>query len=90
MHALQAITVKVIPATTKRGTRVKAVSCWGVSATVAWDHEKSPEENAASAGQALMEKMGWSGYMVGGTTKSGWVFVTDTGDPNLMSIGKRR
>jgi hypothetical protein len=90
MHALQAITVKIIPATDRRGTRVKAVSCSGISATVAWDHEKSPEENAADAGQALMDKMEWAGYMVGGATKSGWVFVTDTGDPNLMTIGKRR
>jgi hypothetical protein len=89
MHAFQAITVKVIPATNHRQTRIKAVSCWGISKTICWDAALSPEENAAAAGQALMDKMEWTGNMVGGATKEGWVFVTDTGDPNLMRIGNR-
>jgi hypothetical protein len=56
---LQAIQVKYLSATDKRGSRFKATSAGG-SVTVSMDYELDYETNATEAAYALIKKMDWA------------------------------
>ncbi len=52
------VQTKTLPATDRRGTRIKATNmCSGKSVTIAWDDEFNPEENHAAAARALYVKL---------------------------------
>lgn len=74
----QAIETKFIGPTNTRGSRVKASAQAG-SVTIGWDHALNTDENHAKAAQALADKYGWEGNMVGGGNAAGngnvFVFV---------------
>lgn len=70
-----AIEVKYLGPTNYRGSRYKAYTGNGQALTVNADYALNPEENAEIAALELKNKMNWNGPIVGGTTKSGWVFV---------------
>lgn len=63
----QAIRTVFLGPTNSRGARVKA-TCAAGSVTVPYEYEGNPHEVAA---QALLEKMGWDGDMVGGCLPDG-------------------
>lgn len=73
---MQAITTKVLPATTTKDRRIKATTASGLSITLGWDHELGNDQNHITAAKALVKKMGWdTGRYYGGTTATGMVFV---------------
>lgn len=71
---MKAITTKYICATNYRGSRIKAFDSDGNSVTISYDSELSYEGPYAKAAIALCKKMGWTGKLVSGGTKDGYVF----------------
>jgi hypothetical protein len=72
---MQAIQTKYISATNSRGSRIKAISASGVSATVSYNYELSGEAVHFEAVKALCKKLGWSGEFISGATKHGYSFL---------------
>ncbi len=72
---MKAITTKYIGATNTRGSRIVATDCDGNKATIGYPHELSGEACHRKAADALCEKMGWKGEMIGDGTKDGYAFV---------------
>ena len=76
---MQTILTKYHGATNCRGSRISATTSGGAGRlALGWDHGIDSEDNHGAAARALMEKMSWSGKMIGGHTKNGdmvWVFA---------------
>ena len=71
---MQTINVKYLPATNTKGVRIKA-TCEGGSVTISRDYGMDIEVDYKTAAIALKDKLGWTGKMVGGHTKEGFIFV---------------
>jgi hypothetical protein len=72
-----AIQTKYLPATDTRGSRIKAYTCIGHTATVPYDHALSSEKLHFEAVKALVEKhnLDWDiSNMRYGSTANGYVF----------------
>lgn len=76
---MQTISVKYIGPTNTKPSRLIATSAGGAKFTASFDSlsdgnggEIKPYWNAA---KALAKKLNWSGSMIGGSTKEGYVFV---------------
>ncbi len=73
---MQAIQVKVLPATNFKGTRVKAWSYSGQSVTQSWNYELSGSGNQAECAYNLALKLEWNVKMIGGSLPNGdYAFV---------------
>lgn len=72
---IPAITTKYIPATDKRGSRIKATHANGESTTIGYDSALSSERNNVLACRVLASKLGLRNRWVGGSTREGYVFV---------------
>jgi hypothetical protein len=70
----QAITTKFLAPTNNRGSRIKATAEAG-SLTVSWDYGLDASANHEIVAQALADRYGWTGELVGGATRTGYVFV---------------
>lgn len=79
---MQAITVKVLPATNHKPTRFKA-SCDAGSATVSHDYSGDGDVQARRACRALLMKLDWAGTWGQGGVKGGWVFVNVAGSSKV-------
>lgn len=77
----KAITVKYLPPTNTKGSRLKAYDMDGNSATVSYDHGQSKELRYTDAARVLCRKMGWEGELAGGGVRNGYVFVFVEGQP---------
>lgn len=74
---MQAIQTKYLPATNTRGYRTKA-TCAAGSVTVDNRSDSGIDANHKRAAVKLCRKLGWEGYLEGGTLPDGsmaWVFV---------------
>ncbi|MHB1952106.1 MAG: hypothetical protein ACYCOU_00035 [Sulfobacillus sp.] len=71
---MQAITTKYIGPTNARGSRIRAF-CESGSITIAWNHVLDREANYRAAAIALCERLGWTGDLIAGSTKTGYIFV---------------
>lgn len=71
----QAITTKFHGATDSRGGRITATSGSGLKVTVPYDYDYEIYENHMIAAEALLKKLGWTGGLIGGGVKDGYVFV---------------
>ena len=74
---MQAIQTKYLPATNTRGYRTKAI-CAAGSVTVENWSDSGIDANHKRAALKLCGKLGWEGYLEGGTLPDGsmaWVFV---------------
>jgi hypothetical protein len=71
---MKAISTKYIPATNYRCSRVKAFDGDGNSVTIPYDSDLDRDEPFAKAAILLCKKMNWTGTLVSGGTKDGWVF----------------
>ena len=71
---MQTITTKYLPATSYRPSRVVAKASGGARLVQSVDQY---EEGHIIVAAALKKKLGWTGRMVGGDTKTGKVFVFD-------------
>lgn len=67
---MQAIQTKYLGATNNRGSRIKATAGAG-SVTIPYPHELSDHAVHRVAAQALADKFGWKGELLGGTLPNG-------------------
>lgn len=80
----QSIATKYQGPTDYRGARVIARSATGHRLTVAWNYALDPAGNHAEAARALAAKLGWMGEWYGGSTPTGYVFVTGKGSTFIL------
>jgi len=85
---MQTITTKHLPATDTKPSRVKAThSGRRQSVTVSCGGQDAPFYDRIAV-QFLMEKLGWTGSMVGGGMADGsmvWVFESKHGSPTIKA-----
>jgi len=72
---MKAITTKYYGPTNHRGARIVASDMDGNRATISYPHDLSGEAVHRAAADQLCGKMGWTGSLVGGAIKQGYVFV---------------
>ena len=78
---MTAITTIYCGATDYRGARITATDGDGNRITVPYPHEEHTGEAAhAVAALALCRQLGWSGTLIGGALRHGYVFVFAAGD----------
>ena len=82
---MQTIQTKTIAATDTKGQRAKAISASGESVTMPFRYDYTYRQNALLAATALCHKLGWTGELVEGNTKEGFVYVWATG-PKLSIV----
>lgn len=61
--------------TNYRGSRIIASDCDGNRITIPYPHELDSPDAHRKAAEALRDKMGWEGELIGGWLKNGMVFV---------------
>ena len=77
---MQAIKTKYIPATETKGSRIKATAA-SKSLYLPYPHELSGQAVYRAAAEALAQKLGWSGELLGGTISTGeTVFVFNSAE----------
>lgn len=77
---MQSITTKYLGPTNNRGSRIHAVTASGHVLTIPVNHSFSDGRCHAEAALALCKRLGWSGELVSGGTREGYVFVFVSGD----------
>jgi len=82
---MKAILTKYHGPTNTRGSKISASDEDGNRIIISYPYELSGEAVHRKAADALCEKMGWQGRLVGGSLKNGYVFCFD-GETNI--IGK--
>jgi tripartite-type tricarboxylate transporter receptor subunit TctC len=77
---MQSIETKYAGPTDTRGSRIIATTANGHHRlTVSYDDSLSSEGAHAAAALALARKLGWTGELVAGSTRTGYVFVWTAG-----------
>lgn len=77
---MKAITTTYYGATNSHGARITARDSDGNRATIDYPQDaQGGEEAHAQAARQLCGKMGWSGTLIGGGTRDGYVFLFDLG-----------
>lgn len=69
------ITTKYIPASNRRGSRIKADAGMNRTVTISYPHELSGEAAHLEAALALCSKFDWHGKLVSGGMEKGYAFV---------------
>ena len=72
---MKAIITKYHGPTACKGSRISASDEDGNRITISYPYELSGEAVHRKAAEALCDKMGWTGELVGGSLKRGYVFV---------------
>jgi hypothetical protein len=72
---VKAIVTRYHGPTDRRGSRIAADDGDGNRIVVSYDHALDGEENHRMAAEALKSKMGWTGKLIGGTIRTGMVWV---------------
>lgn len=75
MEQYKIIETKFLPATDNHGSRVKAYDANKNQITIGYPHELSGVECHREAAQALCNKMGWKGKLLGGWSSKGCAFL---------------
>lgn len=71
---MKAIVTKYHGPTTTRGSRISASDIDGNRVSIPYPYELSGEDCHRKAAEALREKMGWKGELVGGAVHNGYAF----------------
>jgi hypothetical protein len=72
---MKAISTRYLGPTNYRGARITAFDSDRNRITVSYPHGLSGEAVHRVAAEALRDKMGWTGRLIGGATRDGYVFV---------------
>jgi hypothetical protein len=72
---MKAIFTKYHGPTNFKGSRISASDSDGNRVTISYPYELSGEAVHRAAADALCKKMNWTGELVGGSLKNGYVFV---------------
>lgn len=87
---MKAIETRIVGPTNYRGCRIVASDGDGNRVTVSYHGERGEVEAQHAAATALCEKMGWTGPLVGGSTKRGMAFVFLDEEPMRVLDGLMR
>jgi len=74
---MKAITTKYHGPTNTKGARITASDLDGNRITISYPHEMRSEDGHQRAAETLRDKMHWSGRLIRGAIKGGYVFVFD-------------
>lgn len=85
---MKAITTKYKGPTNTRGSRIYASDEDGNRTSISYPYELSGVDVHAKAALALCAKMGWTGDLIGGGTKDGYVFVWTNSSRVFKATGK--
>ncbi len=80
---MQAITTKYLGPTNHKGARIRATTASGQALTLEVNHSYSDGRCHAEAALALCKRLGWSGELISGGTRAGFVFVFTNGDRHI-------
>lgn len=72
---MKAISTRYKGPTDTKGARIVATDSDNNRVTISYPYELSGEDVHRKAAEALCAKMGWTGKLIGGGTKQGYVFV---------------
>lgn len=72
---MKAISTRYKGPTDTKGARIIATDSDNNRVTISYPYELSGEDVHRKAAEALCAKMGWTGKLIGGGTKQGYVFV---------------
>lgn len=72
---MKAIVTRYKGPTNYRGARIIADDGDGNRLTISYPYELSGEAVHRKAAEALRDKMGWAGELIGGGTRTGYAFV---------------
>jgi len=72
---MKAIVTKYLSPTNTKGARIRASDEDGNKVIIPFPYELSGEAVHRKAAQALADRMNWSGKLIGGSLKNGYVFV---------------
>lgn len=73
---IRIITTKFLGPTNYKGSRIVASDIEGHRLTIGYPHELSGDKAYLKAANALMDKRGWKGSLIGEeSTRTGWIFV---------------
>jgi len=86
---MKAIVTKYHGPTNTRGSRITASDEDGNKITISYPYELSGEAVHRKAAQALCDKMKWSGNLVGGSLKHGYVFTFSEGWSGCVRASNR-
>jgi hypothetical protein len=81
---MQTIQTKYFGPTNYLGSRIKATTESGISTTISYPYELSGVDCHIKAVNALNKKLGWSGDMIIGGLKQGFVFTFE--NDNRMTL----
>ena len=81
---MKAITTKFHGPSNIKGSRYSASDEDGNRVILSSEYALNSAENHARAATALLDKMQWSGRMVGGSTKHGMVWVFVDNSPTIL------
>ncbi len=77
---MQSIITRYLGPTNHRGARIRATTASGQALTVQINHSYSDGRCHAEAALELCKRLEWSGELVSGGTREGYVFVFVSGD----------
>lgn len=83
---MKAIITKYLPVTEQRGSRIKACDSDGNYVTIQYPFELTVSQAHLKAAVALRDKMGWTGELIGGATKTGYAFVFTDSEPRTKEV----
>jgi len=72
---MKTILTKYLGPTNNRGSRIKAHDSDHNQVTLPYRFELDSEQMHRRAAEALRDKMGWTGELIAGGTRDGYVFV---------------
>jgi hypothetical protein len=78
---MKAIVTKYIPCTNTKPSRIKATDTEHNSIIVSYNDDSDTEHAHMAAALALCKKMNWPDTIIGGGTKTGYVFVFANSTP---------
>lgn len=82
---MKAIETRYHGPTNTRGSRISASDGDGNRVSISYPYELSGMAVHQSAAIALAVKMNWTGRLIGGSTKAGYVFVWDSADGYVVA-----
>jgi hypothetical protein len=83
---MKAITTRYAGPTNSRGARIIATDEDGNRVTIPYPHELDRDDGHTKAALALCTKMEWSGSLVRGGSKGGYVFVW-LSEEEIVTVG---
>lgn len=76
---MQSIATKTLPATNTKPARIVATTASGIRRVESRSHDGPDEQQHACVALELARSLDWTGTLIAGATRDGYVFVFDNG-----------